>query len=222
MDENFRNIAWGEVLERLTLVACRLFGLVRFARDTEKVLESFGTGPGDFASQVILSLLDPDDSSVTWNQDVYGEATTAGVVRYLETVMRNDYRDKAAARRRKGQEPLYVRSDDDGEDKLSLDPADPTMGAEEALVDRSAVELLKKRLDDDLAARPDVELQRYVNLLFEDERCLSYKPGEMAAALELPVERVYLVKERLGRRVMRLSAQKGSGLRANLDARGRL
>jgi hypothetical protein len=98
---------------------------------------------------------------------------------------------------------LY-RRDENGEETLSLDPADPEANIEAELVRLSEVREFRARLEADFAARPDDDLRRYVNLQLDGDRYTPYKPREAAEALGLSIETIYLLKERFERRLMRL------------------
>lgn len=207
MEEQFRDVDWVEVYERVTLAAYRMFAAAGMA-GAEHVLASFGVGPEDMAGEVVCALVDGTNEKVTWNSAHRGAPTTVGVVKFLVTVMRHDFRDKVRAKRRKGQDSLHAgREDDDGNVHLRVDPPDPTESVETRLI----VASLRKRLDDDFLAKPDDELQLYVLTQFDDSRPMPYPPREAAAQMGVPVERIYLLKEKLERRLLRL-------FKAELDA----
>lgn len=211
MATHFSGVDWVEVYERLTLAAFRFFGAARFA-GMERLLESYGDGPEDLANEVICALLDPENTSVTWSTTARGIPTTKGVVAFLEATMKHDYLDKIRAKRRKMQSSLYVPGETDDEVRLGIDPPEPEEDIETQLATRSTLEPLRKRLDDDFAARPDDELQLYIMLQFDGDRYVPYKPREAAQELGVPVERIYLLKEKFERRLLRL-------FRSELEAR---
>ncbi len=70
-----------------------LWPLIFIATVSGRVLASFGDGFEDLPQEVILALLDEDNPKVTWS-GARGPATTAGVVAYLRTVLRNDFYDR--------------------------------------------------------------------------------------------------------------------------------
>jgi len=196
------DVDWAEVHERLVLAACRLFSIAPLAGE-DRVLESFGVGPEDLANDAICHLVDPENSAVRWDHAAHGLPTTRGVVKYLDAVIRNDFLDKVSAKRRKLQNPLYVGNGDD-QVHLRIDPPDPTKSIEVELADRSVRQPLGERLQRDFAARPDDDLRRYVELQFDGDRFVPYKPRDAADLLGVPVENIYLLKEKLERRLLRL------------------
>jgi DNA-directed RNA polymerase specialized sigma24 family protein len=200
MEEHFRDVDWVDVYERVTLAALRMFAAAGMV-GADHALASFGVGPEDMAGEVLCALLDPTNEKVVWNSAHRGVPTTIGVVKFLVTVMRHDFRDKVRAKRRKRQDDLYTdREDEDGNVQLRVDPRDQTESVETRLI----VASLRKRLDDDFLAKPDDELQLYVMTQFDDGRPEPYPPREAAAQMGVPVERIYLLKEKLERRLLRL------------------
>ena len=199
----FPGVDWVEVHERLTLAAYRLFGAAHLA-GAERLLESYGVGPEDLANEVLCALLDPENMSVTWNTGTRGAPTTKGIVALLVTTMKHDYLEKVRAKRRKAQHSLYVPGGADDEVRLLVDPVEPAEDIRTRLVTRAHREPLRKRLDEDFAARPDDELQLYIMLQFDGDRYVPYKPREAAQELGVPVERIYLLKEKFERRLLRL------------------
>jgi hypothetical protein len=203
MDPHFAEVDWVDVHERLVLAAFRLFRTVQFATD-EPLLESYGAGPEDLAHDVLSAFLDPKNTSVMWNKTKYGNPTTQGVVAMLVTTMKRDFIEKVRAKRRKDQQSLYVPDEKGGGVRLRLDRKDPAESAEAQLARRAHYEPLRKRLDEDFTVQPDDELQLYVMLQFDNDRFIPYKPRDAAQELGIPVERIYLLKQKLERRLMRL------------------
>jgi len=200
--DQFKDVDWNEVHERLTHTALRLFNASRFASD-ERVLQSFGDGFQDLPQEAILDLLDQAKPGVKWNSAVRGPATTKSVAAYLSAVLRNDYLDRVRAKRLKGQRSIVKTTD--GEDlEFVVDPADPAPTIEDVLARRQVFGNLKKRLDDDFKARLDDDLQLYVMLQFDEDRYVPYTPRDAAAELGIDVEQVYLLKEKLERRLNRI------------------
>src|SRR6266511_4200545 len=200
MEEHFRDVDWVEVYERATLASYRMFASAGMV-GADQALASFGVGPEDMAGEVVCALLDPANEKVVWNSAHRGAPTTIGVVKFLVTVLRHDFRDKVRANRRKRQDSIYTeREDEDGNVQLRVDPNDQTDSVETRLI----VASLRKRLDDDFLAKPDDELQLYVLTQFDDGRPMPYPPGEAATQMGVPVERIYLLKEKLERRLLRL------------------
>jgi len=195
--EHFTNVDWVDVYERVTLAALRLFaadGMV----GVDHALASYGMGPEDFAAEVICRLVDERDTGVTWKPE-RGTPTTEGVVKYLVVVLKRDIADKLRAKRRKRQDSMAVETGDE-EPVLRIDPPDPEPDVERRLIQQS----LRKRLEDDFVAKPDDELQLYVMLQFDDAIPVPYPPREAAEQLGIPVERIYLLKDKLERRLHRL------------------
>ncbi|MEO8035826.1 MAG: hypothetical protein ABI837_15425 [Acidobacteriota bacterium] len=200
--EEFREVDWNEVHERLLAVSLRMFAASRFA-DSERVLESYGVGFEDLAQEMIMKLHDPDEPKVTWNATVRGKATTKGVFIYLAAVLRNDFLDLVRAKRNKGQRSLYVPTEGDHV-RLRVDPRDPDRLTDDSLTHNETHWSLRKRLDDDFVARPDDDLQFYVMLQFDGDRYVPYKPREAAEALGIDAKELYLLKDKFERRLRRL------------------
>lgn len=195
--EHFTNVDWVDVYERVTLAALRLFaadGMV----GVDHALASYGMGPEDFAAEVICRLIDERDTRVTWKPE-RGTPTTEGVVKFLVVVLKRDIAEKLRAKRRKRQDSMVVETGDE-EPMLRIDPPDREPDAERRLIQQS----LLKRLEDDFVAKPDDELQLYVMLQFDDTLPGPYTPREAAEQLGIPVERIYLLKDKLERRLHRL------------------
>jgi len=210
--EQFKDVDWIEVLERLTLDSLRLFNASRFATE-ERVLASFGDGFEDLPQEVILELLDEDNPKVTWS-NARGPATTAGVVAYLRSVLRNDFYDRVRRKRLKKQRSIVMSTADDEEVRYLVDPADPTPGVEDILIRHEHVAPLRKRLDDDFKARPDDDLQLYLMLQFDGDEYVPYTPRDAAKELGVEAKQIYLLKEKLERRINRLFKEELAAARA--------
>src|SRR4029079_14187350 len=165
--EQFNDVDWIEVLERLTLESLRLFNASRFAIE-ERVLASFGDGFEDLGQDVILALLDESNPKVTWSS-ARGAATTAGVVAYLRKVLQNDFYDRVRRKRLKKQRSIVTSTTDDEEVSYVVEPVDPTRGTDDILIRHEHVAPLRKRLNDDFKARPDDELELYLMLQFDGD-----------------------------------------------------
>ncbi len=199
--EHFSDVDWIEVLERLTLETLRLFNASRFAEE-ERVLASFGDGFEDLAQNAILDLLDEANPKVTWSAS-RGPATTDGVIAYLRIVVRNDFYDRVRRKRLKGQRSL-VKPTDNEDVEFIVEPLDPAPAVEDVLIRRETFEPLRKRLEDDFKARPDDDLQLYLMLQFDGDQYVPYTPRDAAVELGIDVKQIYLVKEKLERRINRL------------------
>lgn len=215
--EQFGDVDWIEVLERLTLESLRLFNASRFAAD-ERVLASFGDGFEDLAQDVILELLDEENSKVTWST-ARGRATTRGVVAYLEVVLRNDFYDRVRRKRLKEQRSIVSSTADDDDVTYLIEPTDSARSVEEALMIRERVAPLRQRLDDDFVARPDNDLQLYLMLQFDGGEYVPYTPRDAAKELGIDVKQVYLLKEKLERRINRLFKEELGAARAEAHER---
>jgi DNA-directed RNA polymerase specialized sigma24 family protein len=202
MEQPFRQVDWEEVRERLTLGAWRLF-VARRVVGGGPLVPGFGSGPEDLAHGLLCALLDPEDHTVHWNQATRGIATTQGVTAYLMTAMKNDFLDLRRAKRRGAQVPLQTAKPD-GTVVVTHEPPDPEPDAETQIMEQESQVPFLKRLEEDFEAHPDDELQMYVLLQFEDGKYAPYKPREAADELGVSVERIYLLKEKLERRVLRL------------------
>lgn len=199
--EQFKGVDWIEVLERLTHESLRLFNAGRFAAD-ERVLESFGDGFEDFAQTAIIDLLDEENSTVKWDA-ARGAPSTEGVLAYLKTVVKNDFLDRVRRKRLKGQRSLVTSANGSDTVEYLVEPSDPAPLPDSALATRQP-STMRQRLADDFKARPDDELELYVMLQFDGESWAPYAPREAAQELGMDVKRVYLLKERLERRINRL------------------
>ena len=201
--QEFKDVDWVAVRERLTVVAYRLFLADRVVAGGP-ALAGFGTGPEDLAHTVLCALLDPDDGSVRWPAAA-GSATTETVTAFLVTVMKRDFLDLMRSKRRKLQVPIEIR-DAEGEAVDSHERVDPAPDvADQVMVGESLATLLL-RLEADFAERPDEELQLYVWHIFRDGEYHSYTPAECGKALGLPADRIYRLKAKLERRLHRLYA----------------
>jgi hypothetical protein len=212
--EHFRSVDWPEVLERLTLEALRLFQASRFTRDG--VLASFGDGFEDLAQDVILAFLDETNPKVSWNA-ARAHATTDGVVAYLRPVLQHDFLDRVRRKRLKNQHNLVKASEDEEKVAFVVDPRDPSPDAEALLVRRETLAPLRKRLEDDFQKRPDDSLQLYVMLQFDGDDCVPYPPREAAAELGIEAPAIYLLKEKLERRLNRLFKEELNAARARQE-----
>jgi DNA-directed RNA polymerase specialized sigma24 family protein len=207
--EQFKDIDWNEVHERLTHTAVRLFNASRFATD-ERVLESFGDGFQDLAQEVIFELL---DQRVKWKPAAHGPATTKSVSAFLSAVLRNDFIDRVRAKRLTGQ--LSIEKVTEGAAvELIADPADSTPAVDQVLAHREVFRGRRKRLEDDFKERPDDELQMYVMLQFDGDRYVPYTPRDAAKELGMDVKQVYLLKDKLERRLNRIFKEELEAARA--------
>jgi DNA-directed RNA polymerase specialized sigma24 family protein len=107
-----------EVLKKLTLYARRLFFVYCGLTGTETALQGVGTGPDDLAVATLLKFLDPEDYTVTWKQK-HGTPTTAGVVAYLRTVLKNDFLDLLKAKAH--ETTVIVKAHQEGEHEQDED-----------------------------------------------------------------------------------------------------
>lgn len=200
--EQFKDVDWLEVLERLTLESLRLFNASRFARE-ERVLASFGDGFEDLAQKTILDLLNEDNPKVTWSA-ARGAATTRGVVAYLAAVLRNDFYDLVGRKRLKKQQSLVTSTADDEDVAYLVDPHDSAAAVDATLIRHEHVASLRQRLSEDFETRPDDDLQLYVMLQFDGDEYVPYTPREAAKELGVDVKQIYLLKEKLERRINRI------------------
>ena len=210
--EQFKDVDWVEALERLTLEALRWFNSGRFATD-ERVLESFGDGFEDLAQEAILELLDERNPKVTWSAS-RGPATTNGVVAYLRAVIRNDFHDRVRRKRLKGQRSIERPAEGEDGVQFVVEPPDSGTSADDVLIRRETLEPVRKRLDDDFKLRPDENLQLYLMLQFDGDRYAPYTPAEAARELGMDVKEIYLLKEKLERRLHRLFKAELEAVRA--------
>jgi DNA-directed RNA polymerase specialized sigma24 family protein len=215
--ERFNNVDWIEVLERLTLESLRLFNASRFATE-ERVLASFGDGFEDLAQEVILELLDEENPKVTWST-ARGPATTAGVTAYLRVVLRNDFYDRVRRKRLTKQRSIVTSTVDDDDVTYLVEPTDAARSVEEVLINHEHIAPLRERLDDDFKARPDEDLQLYLMLQFDSDEYVPYTPRDAAKELGIDVKQVYLLKEKLERRINRLFKEELDAARAEAQER---
>ncbi len=201
MDSEFPEVNWREVLDRLRLAAYRLFGIAKLA-GYERVLESFGIGPEDLANDVLMSFISRQAAKRSWDTAAYGEPNTRSVFKYLERALINDFNDKDAATRRKTQQSLYTDGDEGG--NRASEPIDANPSPEAIVLHRDAVEKAKARMAQDFTEHPDSDLERYFELQFDGDRYLPYKPRGAAAQLRLDVREIYLLKDKLERRIYRI------------------
>lgn len=80
----FDGIDWDEVLRRLLLEACRLFGTARLSGQ-DAVLAGLGVSPRDLVHETVRKLL--EDETVQYRR------RRGDLVPFLKTVMRNDFVD---------------------------------------------------------------------------------------------------------------------------------
>lgn len=207
--EQFKDVDWLEVLDRLTLESLRMFNANRFVSG-ERVLASYGDGFEDLAQRAILDLLDEDNPKLTWSA-VKGPATTRGVVALLSTALRHDYLDMVRAKRLKGQIPVVASTDDDDEVTHIRELTAPGAAADERLLKREETRIRhediaqrRKRLDDDFKARPDEDLQLYLMHVLDGGDYTHHTPRDVAKELGVDVKQIYLLKEKLERRINRL------------------
>jgi len=215
--EQFKDVDWIEVLERLTLESLRLFNASHFATE-ERVLASFGDGFEDLPQEVILGLLDEDNPKVTWSS-ARGPATTAGVAAYLRKVLRNDFYDRVRRKRLKKQRSIVTSTADDEEVSYLVESPDPTPAVDDLLIRHEHVAPLRKRLDEDFKARPDEDLQLYLMLQFDGDEYVPYTPRDAAKELGVDVKQIYLLKEKLERRMNRLFKEELEAARAEAHER---
>jgi DNA-directed RNA polymerase specialized sigma24 family protein len=215
--QQFIDVDWSEVLERLTLESLRLFNASCFAEE-ERVLASFGDGFEDLAQEVILELLDEQNPKVTWST-ARGPATTAGVTAYLRVVLRNDFYDRVRRKRLRKQRSIVSSTVDDDDVTYLVDPADPARSAEDMLIVHERVAPLRQRLNDDCKVRPDEDLQLYLMLQFDGDEYVPYTPKDAAKELGIDVKQVYLLKDKLERRINRLFKEEIDAARAEAHER---
>ena len=106
------------VLLRLTRYAQALFSAPR-ALGTEPVDVAYpgGEGPGDLATELLLRLIDPQDTTVKW-KEAYGQPTTKGVLALLAKALERDYLDLKKSKRY--TTTIYVESAALGDEETTL------------------------------------------------------------------------------------------------------
>lgn len=101
-----------ELLQRLVLRAYGVFGCFPDLH-FEPVIGAYGESPEDLAMSTVVKFLDPEDSTVTWN-NAHGAPSMEGLVAYLERVMRNDFLDRKRSKRYKSHSSLPPVESEDG------------------------------------------------------------------------------------------------------------
>lgn len=211
-----------EVLKRLTLYARRLFFAYAGLTGADTALPGLGVGPDDLAVGTILKFLDPEDYTVRW-QKKHGTATTAGVVAYLKSVLRNDLLDLLKAKAH--ETTVIVETQPDGDHDQDGGQGSPRMLTLDEFV--SAVEgpdgkAIREQLQARLLARFDAEpdLRDLLEVQLDPDGYCAYTNQDLALLLLAPagktLTRVELAeavseienrKKRLDRRLRKILAE---------------
>lgn len=178
---HFSGVDWEMVMKRLVAQAYKLFltsGLLR-----GEVLRPYGMSPEDLVFDAMKRLIDPHDTTVSWNSSK-GKPTTEGVVKFLGTVVRHDFVDhrKARTQHARTQELVRRRGPDAGHEELAFDPPDESCPSEEDLLSKVNRERLFATLLDRAAG--DAELEEYLLLQWCEGDYQALTPQEAASRLK--------------------------------------
>ena len=187
------------VLLRLTRYAQALFSAPR-ALGTEPVDVAYpgGEGPEDLATELLLRLIDPQDTTVKW-KEAYGQPTTKGVLALLAKALERDYLDLKKSKRY--TTTIYVESaalrDGDEETTLKLDQLAVFFETPEG---RSLKEERVRRLIEDFSEDPTA--QEILTLQLSPDGYNAFTNQELAEVLSTTVSDIENRKKRVKNRLL--------------------
>ena len=185
------------VLLRLTRYAQALFGAPR-ALGAEPVWLACpgGEGPEDLAAQLLLRFVDPQDSTVKWNQ-AHGHPTTEGVLALLIKALKRDYFDLKKSKRYTTTIYPEVSEREDETDGLTLGQLANFLETPEGkLLKRERVAGLIKEFAEDSTA------QEILSLQLSPEGYNAFSNQELAELLDTTVSDIENRKKRVKSRLL--------------------
>ena len=185
------------VLLRLTRYAQALFAAPRtLGTEPVGVACQGGEGPADLATELLLRLIDPQDTTVKW-KEAYGQPTTEGVLALLAKALERDYLDLKKSKRY--TTTIYVESAalGDGETTLTLEQLAVFFETPEGL-------LLKnervRRLIEDFSEDPTA--QEILTLQLSPDGYNAFTNQELAELLSTTVSDIENRKKRVKNRLL--------------------
>ena len=185
------------VLLRLTRYAQALFAAPRtLGTEPVGVACPGGEGPADLATELLLRLIDPQDTTVKW-KEAYGQPTTEGVLALLAKALERDYLDLKKSKRY--TTTIYVESAalGDGETTLTLEQLAVFFETPEGL-------LLKnervRRLIEDFSGDPTA--QEILTLQLSPDGYNAFTNQELAELLSTTVSDIENRKKRVKNRLL--------------------
>lgn len=197
------------VLLRLTRHAQGLFGAVRsLGVEPVDVAVAGGDGPEDLTMNLLVRLLDPQDSSVRWHEG-RGRPTTDGVFALLRAALDRDFFDLKKSKRYRTT--VYLDKEmGDGDRELTLEQLAVYLETPEgALLKQERKKAIIEKFSDDPKAQEIVKLQ------MDDDGYNAFTNQELAELLDTTVADIENRKKRVTTRLLRIQRHQSEGAQTN-------
>jgi DNA-directed RNA polymerase specialized sigma24 family protein len=198
-ETSFAAVDFEEVLGRLTLHALNLNAAMVCAGLKEKVLPG-GDSAADLAQTTLLKFLDPQDTSVKWNEQK-GQPTTPGVLAYLRKVLTRDFLDLKKSVRY--QKTIYENPNEGATEGIGMtfDQMAGTLETAEDMVNKAQeIEWILKQFE----TQP--ELKEIAKLQLDPRGYNAFSNQELAKLLDTPVHEIENRKKRIKLILRKLAA----------------